>query len=450
MQKLSGVRQPRDNSKMAALRDQFANLADKFMGERDGASPRIGLDPIPASSKYLDKTDLMALIDSSLDLWLTEGRYADAFVSKLKTILSVDNVALTVSGSSANLLAFTCLTSPKLGKRAILPGDEVITVAAGFPTTIFPIIQNGCIPVFVDIDIRTLNIDVQHLEKARSDKTRAIMIAHTLGNPFNVSEVRKFCDKYDYYLIEDCCDALGATYDGQHVGTFGDVGTLSFYPAHHITTGEGGAIFTRSPDLLAIIESYRDWGRDCYCKTGMNNTCGKRFGWQLGDLPHGYDHKFIYSHVGYNMKMTDMQAALGVSQADKLDFFVKKRRANFELMRRLIIDTGLDDRLDIMHPTANSEPSWFGFMMILKEASPELRVKLTSFLEKHKIVTRLLFAGNIVRQPVMKDKRFRVASELTITDHVMNNGFWTGIWPGLNQEHIEYIVEKLKDFFKAN
>jgi CDP-6-deoxy-D-xylo-4-hexulose-3-dehydrase len=448
IKKLTGVRQPVDTAEMLKIRGQFRDLSEQFMQLRGSAAPRIGTDPIPASSKFLDAHDLTALVDSSLDLWLTEGRYSDSFASGLKQAIGVEHLALTVSGSSANLLAFTALTSPRLGNRSIQAGSEVITVAAGFPTTIFPIIQNRCIPVFVDIDPRTLNINVDYLEAARSPKTRAVMIAHTLGNPFNLSAVKSFCDRYGYYLIEDCCDALGATYNGKHVGTYGDVGTLSFYPAHHITTGEGGALFTKSAELISIIESYRDWGRDCFCKTGMNNSCGKRFAWKLGDLPEGYDHKFIYTHLGYNMKMTDMQAALGFSQLKKLDFFVRKRRENYDYMKSLILDSRLSEVLDVIDPTENSSPSWFGFMMCLKNVKPNTRLELTSFLEKNKVITRLLFAGNIVRQPVMADQNYRVASDLDVTDNVMNHGFWTGIWPGLEKDHLEYIVSLMKSYFR--
>jgi CDP-6-deoxy-D-xylo-4-hexulose-3-dehydrase len=397
----------------------------------------------------LDSDDLSTLVDSCLDLWLTEGRYADSFVDGLKNYVGINNVALTVSGSSANLLAFTSLTSPYFSSK-IEPGSEVITVAAGFPTTVFPIIQNGCIPVFVDIDIETYNINTTYIESAISSKTRAIMLAHTLGNPFNLEVVTNICKKYNLFLIEDCCDALGASFNGKSVGTFGDVATLSFYPAHHITTGEGGAVFSNNSEIFKYIESFRDWGRDCYCKTGMNNTCGKRFGWALGDLPFGYDHKFIYSHVGYNMKMTDMQAALGYSQLKKIDFFVNKRRDNFNYLYNKIIQLGLDEYFTMASELPGAKASWFGFILTLKSNLNIKRVELTKFLEENKIITRLLFAGNLIKQPALVGVEYRVASPLTITDKIMNDSFWVGIWPGLKEEHLDYIAYKIKEFVDAN
>ena len=446
--KLSGVKQPRDNDLMRNIRKKISNECKNFMTERGPNIPLPGVDMIPASSKFLDFDDLNFLVDSCLDLWLTEGRYADAFMDELKKYLKLDHVALTVSGSAANLLAMTALTSPYLKDRKIESGSEIITVAAGFPTTVFPIIQNGLIPVFIDIDLETYNVDVNHLEAAISKKTRGIMLAHTLGNPFNLRVIREMCDKYDLYLVEDSCDALGSTYDGKHVGTFGDFGTLSFYPAHHITTGEGGAVWSNNRETDKIVESYRDWGRDCYCKTGMNNTCGKRFGWQLGSLPFGYDHKFIYSHIGYNLKMTDMQAALGYSQIRKIDFFVKQRRKNFEYLKNVLISKKLDEYFLFAKETEHAVSSWFGFILTLKDDSKISRTELTKFLEKNKVVTRLLFAGNLTRQPALNGVNYRVASPLINTDKVMNDSFWVGVWPGLNETHMDYIADIIEKYIR--
>ena len=345
-------------------------------------------------------------------------------------------------------MAFTALTSNLLGDRRVEAGSEVITVGVGFPTTVFPIIQNNCIPVFVDIDLQTYNLNVEYLEAALTSKTRAVMVAHTLGNPFNLDVITDFCKKHDLYLIEDTCDALGSTYRGKHVGTFGSFGTLSFYPAHHVTTGEGGAVFTSDLELLKILESYRDWGRDCYCKTGMNNTCGKRFGQQLGELPFGYDHKFIYSHVGYNLKMTDMQAALGFSQMEKIDFFVQKRRSNFAYLEKRMRDLGLDEFFSFAQETEHAQTSWFGFIMTVKDPGKLNRTELTKFLEKKKIITRLLFAGNLTKQPAFSNVNYRVASPLTVTDKVMMDSFWIGLWPGLSSEHLDYMVDTIAEYVK--
>jgi CDP-4-dehydro-6-deoxyglucose reductase, E1 len=349
------------------------------------------------------------------------------------------------SGSSANLVALSTLTSPKLGQRAIQPGDEVIGVAAGFPTTVNPIIQCGAVPVFVDVDLATHNVDASLLEAAVSPKTKAIMLAHTLGNPFNLEVVRSAARNHGLWLVEDCCDALGATYNGQKVGTFGDISTLSFYPAHHITMGEGGAVFTNNTQLKLIAESFRDWGRDCYCAPGDDDTCGKRFGWRMGDLPEGYDHKYIYSHVGYNLKITDMQAAVGLSQLAKLDGFIAVRNANFSYLRDKL--TSLEEFLQLPEATPNSEPSWFGFPVVLKESAGVKRVDLLSYLNDHKIGTRLLFSGNLTRQPYMIGRNYRVSGELTNTDIVMNQTFWLGVYPGLTTSHLDYVVLKLEEFF---
>ncbi|CAM8373248.1 lipopolysaccharide biosynthesis protein RfbH [Candidatus Methylopumilus planktonicus] len=445
--KLSGVKQPRDSDAMQQIRKKISDHCNDFMLERGPNIPVPGIDVIPASSKFLDFDDLNILIDSCLDLWLTEGRYADNFTNELKRYLDIEHIALTVSGSSANLLALTALTSPYLEKK-ILPGSEVITVAAGFPTTVFPIIQNGLIPVFVDIDLNTYNVNVNYIEDAITSKTRGIMLAHTLGNPFNLKVVKEICDKYDLYLIEDCCDALGSTFNDKHVGTFGDFATLSFYPAHHITTGEGGAVWTNNTELSKIVESYRDWGRDCYCKTGMNNTCGKRFGWELGSLPFGYDHKFIYSHVGYNMKMTDMQAALGFSQMKKIERFVIQRRNNFNYLKNVLISKKLDNFFTFAEECDGAKASWFGFIMTLKSEANIDRTNLTKFLEANKIVTRLLFAGNLTRQPALNGVNYKIASPLTITDKVMNDCFWVGVWPGLDEKHMDYIADTIERYIK--
>ena len=384
------------------------------------------------------------MVEASLDGWLTTGRFNDDFQKKLSNFLGVKYLLTTNSGSSANLLAFTALTSPKLKDRAIKKGDEVITVAAGFPTTVNPIIQFGAIPVFIDVDLLTHNIDVDKIEPAINEKTKAIVIAHSLGNPFNLQKVVDLCKKYKLWLIEDNCDALGSKYNGQYTGTFGDIGTLSFYPAHHITMGEGGAVFTNQHELKKIIESYRDWGRDCYCEPGKDNTCGKRFDWQLGDLPHGYDHKYTYSHIGFNLKITDMQAACGLAQLNKLDFFIQKRIDNFNyLLNRL---QSCKDFIDLPVATENSEPSWFGFPITMKENSPVRRLDLIEFLTQKNIGTRLLFAGNLTKQPSMKDIKFKIFDNLNNTDRIMNHTFWIGVYPGLTEEMLSYVADNIEQF----
>jgi CDP-4-dehydro-6-deoxyglucose reductase, E1 len=407
-----------------------------------------GQSYVPVSGKVLDAEDLTMLIDSSMDMWLTGGRFTRDFERELAKRNGGSWSRLTVSGSAANLLAFTTLTSPKLGAERILPGSEVITVAAGFPTTVAPIIQNRCVPVFVDVDLATHNIDVNLLEQALTPKTRAIMVAHTLGNPFNIAEVMRFAEKHKLFVIEDCCDALGATFDGKPVGTFGAMGTLSFYPAHHITTGEGGAIFGRSAKFMKILESFRDWGRDCWCDTGKDNTCGKRFGWKLGDLPEGYDHKYIYSHLGYNLKATDMQAAVGLSQLKKLDRFIEKRRTNHALLKQGLKSTGLEEFFILPEATPNSEPSWFGFVLTLRENSRLKRHDLVTSLEACKVGTRLIFAGNLTKQPAFEGVEYRVASPLKNTDRIMNDSFWLGVWPGLGEKHIDYMTTTLAEIVK--
>lgn len=403
-----------------------------------------GENYIPPSGKVLDAEDLTNLLESSLDLWLTAGRFANEFEKRFAEFMNQKFCLLVNSGSSANLVAFAALTSSSLGERQIKPGDEVITVAAGFPTTVNPIIQHGCIPVFVDVTMPDYGIDTDMLEKALSSKTKAIMVAHTLGNPFNIKKVKEFCDTHKLWLIEDCCDAVGAKYDDKLVGTYGDIATVSFYPAHHMTMGEGGAVLTSNPRLKKIAESFRDWGRDCWCPPGKDNTCNRRFDQKFADLPEGYDHKYVYSHVGYNLKVSDMQAAIGCSQLNKLPGFIEQRNKNTEILIKLIKEKIPNHEELMFLPTAlpNATPSWFGFTITLKKGS---RRDLINFLEKNKIGTRLMFAGNLTRQPLYKDKEYRVVGELKNTDMIMNNTFWVGIYPALNEVHMNYIAEKLKE-----
>lgn len=400
---------------------------------------------VPPSGKVVGALERELMTEAALDAWLTTGRFNDQFQEALAKYLGVEHVLTTVSGSAANLLAMTALTSPLLGERQVKPGDEVITVAAGFPTTVNPAIQCGLIPVFVDVHIPTYNIDPAKIEAAVSDKTKVIMIAHTLGNPFDLTEVRRIADKYNLWLIEDTCDALGSTYKGQMAGTFGDLATLSFYPAHHITMGEGGAVFTRSAQLHKIVESFRDWGRDCYCAPGQDNTCGKRFDQQLGTLPYGYDHKYTYSHLGYNLKITDMQAACGLAQMSRLEGFVEQRKANFEYLHDKLQSCA--DFLILPEATAHSEPSWFGFPLTIRDNHDNTRVELLKFLDDAKIGTRLLFAGNLTRQPYFQNVKYRVSGDLTNTDIVMNDTFWVGVYPGLTREQLDYIAAKIETFF---
>jgi CDP-4-dehydro-6-deoxyglucose reductase, E1 len=404
---------------------------------------------IPAAGKVLDAEDCGYLIDASLDMWLTAGRFASQFEPTLAKKFGRKLSKLTVSGSAANLLAFSTLTSWKLGDERLKPGDEVITVAAGFPTTVAPIIQNGCIPVFVDIDASTHNVNVEAVRNALTSKTRAIMLAHSLGNPFDLISIQAICDEHRLFLIEDCCDAFGATVlmpDGSEkgVGTFGDLATLSFYPAHHMTMGEGGAVLMDNIKLARICESFRDWGRDCYCEPGKDNTCGKRFDWQLGELPPGYDHKYTYSHIGYNLKVSDMQAALGLSQLKKIDYFIERRRSNFDGLTRRLVAAGLDEFFILPEATPGTNPSWFGYLLTLKDDIKISRRDLTAKLEERKIGTRLLFAGNLIKQPAFKDANYRVSGSLKNTDSVMERSFWIGVWPGLNEEHLDYMVDVLK------
>ena len=403
---------------------------------------------IPVSGKVIGALELKNMVEASLDGWLTTGRFNEQFEKKLASFLGIKCLLTVNSGSSANLIAFSTLTSPKLKERAIQKGDEVISVAAGFPTTVNPIIQFGAVPVFIDVKIPTFNIDENLVEEAITKKTKAIMLAHTLGNPFNVKRIKEICDKYNLWLIEDSCDALGSKFNGQNVGTFGDLATLSFYPAHHITMGEGGAVFTNSKKLERIAESFRDWGRDCNCETGKDNTCNKRFGWQLGDLPFGYDHKYTYSHLGYNMKITDMQAACGLAQLDRLEGFIKKRKENFDFLYKNLKE--LEEFLILPEPEKSSQPSWFGFPLSLRQNKKFNRVDLISYLNANKIGTRLLFAGNLIKQPYMKDVNFKIHQKLLNTDFAMENTFWIGLYPGLSKKNLEYALEKFKNYFSKN
>jgi len=405
-----------------------------------------GLTEIPVSGKVIGTLELQNMVEASLDGWLTTGRFNEKFEKDLASFLGVKCLLTVNSGSSANLIAFSTLTSPKLKERAIQKGDEVISVAAGFPTTVNPIIQFGAVPVFIDVKIPTYNIDENLVEEAINNKTKAIMLAHTLGNPFNVKKIKEICEKYNLWLIEDSCDALGSKFNGQNVGTFGDLATLSFYPAHHITMGEGGAVFTNSKKLERIAESFRDWGRDCYCEPGKDNTCNKRFGWQLGDLPFGYDHKYTYSHLGYNMKITDMQAACGLAQLERLEHFISKRKENFNYLYKNLKE--LEEFLILPESEKNSEPSWFGFALTVRQNKKFNRNNLITYLNNNKIGTRLLFAGNLTKQPYIKNTNFRVHGELKNSDIIMENTFWIGLYPGLTFKHLEFTINSLKNFFK--
>ncbi|AEH32003.1 lipopolysaccharide biosynthesis protein RfbH [Vibrio anguillarum] len=431
------------------LRSQIAELVAQYAVIEYAPKMFIGGESVvPPSGKVLGAKELQLMVDASLDGWLTTGRFNDAFEKRLGEYLGVPFVLTTTSGSSANLLALTTLTSPKLGDRQLKPGDEVITVAAGFPTTVNPTIQNGLIPVFVDVDIPTYQIKPEMIEAAVSEKTKAIMVAHTLGNTFDLTEARRVADKYNLWLIEDCCDALGSTYNGKMVGTIGDIATVSFYPAHHITMGEGGAVFTKDKELRKLIESFRDWGRDCYCAPGCDNTCGKRFDQQLGSLPQGYDHKYTYSHLGYNLKITDMQAACGLAQMDRVEEFVQARKENFAYLKNGL--ASCEEFIILPEATENSEPSWFGFPITIKDDSGISRVDLLKFMDQHKIGTRLLFAGNLTRQPYFEHVKYRVVGELTNTDLIMNNTFWIGVYPGLTLAHLDFVLEKFEEFFGVN
>jgi CDP-6-deoxy-D-xylo-4-hexulose-3-dehydrase len=437
-----------EDRRLKEIRQQIASLVESYAAI--SLAPKAftpGVSPVPPSGKLLDAQELKLMVEASLDGWLTTGRFNEQFEKELAQFLGVNYLLTVNSGSSANLVAFNTLTSPKLGERAIKPGDEVIGVAAGFPTTVNPILQFGAVPVFVDVEIPGYNIDASKIEAAISPKTKAIMLAHTLGNPFNLDVVTALCKKYGLWLIEDCCDALGSTYRGKLVGTFGDIGTFSFYPAHHITMGEGGAVFTNDPELKQIAESFRDWGRDCYCPPGKDNTCGKRFCWKLGELPEGYDHKYTYSHLGYNLKITDMQAACGLAQLQKAKSFIEKRKQNFKYLREALSDC--EEFLTLPEATEHAEPSWFGFPITLKPTAPVSRVDLLVYLDQEKIGTRLLFAGNLTRQPYMIGRSYRVSGELVNTDLVMSNTFWIGVQPALSEEMLNLSAQRIASFLGA-
>lgn len=426
------------------IRQEIAKLVQEFSDLKFKEKTfKPGKSIVPASGKMIGATELSYMVDASLDGWLTTGRFNRKFERQLSEFIGVRYLMTVNSGSSANLIAFAALTSLKLGDRAIQKGDEVIGVSAGFPTTVNPIVQYGAVPVFVDVDLKTYNVNADLIEEAITPKTKAIMLAHTLGNPYNLEKIKLLCDKYNLWLVEDCCDALGAKYNGRHVGTFGDIATCSFYPAHHITMGEGGAVFTNSSELATIAESFRDWGRDCYCYPGCDNTCKKRFKQQLGDLPKGYDHKYIYSHLGYNLKISDMQAACGLAQLEKLPEFIEKRNKNFSYLKDKL--SSLTHFLDLPMATKNSDPSWFGFPITLKDGFD--RVKFVEYLNDCNIGTRLLFAGNLIKQPYFSNVEYKVVGSLTNTEKIMKQTLWLGIYPGLDEPQLNYIAEKIESFF---
>ena len=432
-----------------SLRRQIADLVQQYADIAYAPTVFLpGASAVPPSGKLMGAQELKYMVEASLDGWLTTGRFNTEFEKKLAAFIGIKHLITVNSGSSANLVAFNTLTSPKLGERAIKKGDEVIGVAAGFPTTVNPILQFGAVPVFVDVDTRTHNIDASKIEAAISPKTKAIMLAHSLGNPFNLDVVTALCKKYNLWLVEDCCDALGSTYRGQMVGTFGDIATLSFYPAHHITMGEGGAVFTKHDELKTIAESFRDWGRDCYCQPGKDNTCGKRFCRQLGSLPYGYDHKYTYSHLGYNLKITDMQAACGLAQLERAPEFIKARKDNFLFLKERL--KNCEEFINLPETTEHADPSWFGFPITLKENCPVTRLDLLTYLDQNKIGSRLLFAGNLTRQPYMNGAQYRISEDLINTDIVMNNTFWIGVQPSLSREMLEFSSRKIESYLGFN
>lgn len=434
-------------SKLAEIRSQIHGLIEEYHKEAFGNKKFVpGETSVPVSGKVFDHEEIQYITDSALDAWFTTGRFNTDFEKQLAKFINVKSLITVNSGSSANLIAFSAITAKELGDDAVKPGDEVITVAAGFPTTVNPMLQYGAVPVFLDVDIPTYQININHLEEALSPKTKAVMVAHTLGNTFDLETISAFCKKHDLWLIEDCCDALGATYNGKNVGTFGDIGTISFYPAHHITMGEGGAVFTSNSKLKTIMESFRDWGRDCWCETGKDNTCGKRFCQQLGDLPMGYDHKFIYSRLGFNLKITDMQAALGLAQLKKLPGFIEKRKHNHKLLMKTLQKHS--DKLILPEPTKNSDPSWFGFVITVKENAGITRNDLVQKLNEKKVGTRLLFAGDLRRQPYFKDYKYRVVGDLKNTDTIVSSTFWIGVTPAVNDEMIAYMGQCFDEILK--
>ena len=432
------------DSRKDEIREAIRQLTTEYYQEAYAEKPFTpGESSVPVSGRVFDERDMFSVVDSGLDFWLTAGRFSDLFEFKFAKFVGVRDARLVNSGSSANLVAVSVLTSPTLGERQLKPGDEVITVAAGFPTTVNPIIQNRLVPVFVDVELGTYNVDVSQLEKALSPKTKAIIFAHTLGNPFNVGAVSEFARRHNLWLIEDCCDALGSTFNGRRVGTFGDMATFSFYPAHHITMGEGGCVGSSQPKLTKLIESFRDWGRDCWCAPGKDNTCGKRFDWQLGTLPHGYDHKYTYSHIGYNLKVSDMQAAAGVAQLEKLEGFIAARKSNFDYLTTQL--RPLLNLFRLPHATPGSDPSWFGYPIAVRPEAPLKRDEVIRFLNSRKIGTRLLFGGNLLRQPAYKDIEKRVIGDLPISDFITDHVFWIGVYPGLTRPMLDYVVESLHE-----
>ena len=432
----------------AQIKAEIMALVEEYCAIHHAPKPFVpGQSAAPVSGRVFDASDVKTLVDSSLEFWLTTGRFNAQFEARLAKRIGVRSALTVNSGSSANLMAFAALTSPLLRERRIEPGAEIITAATGFPTTVNPSLTYGMTPVFVDVDIPTYNIMADRVEEAITPKTRAIMVAHTLGNPFEVKRLKEIADKHDLFLVEDCCDALGATHHGKNVGTFGDVGTLSFYPAHHITMGEGGAVFTQDPTIRRAVETFRDWGRDCYCEPGKDNTCNRRFDWQLGDLPYGYDHKYIYSHVGYNLKITDMQAAVGVAQLDHLDDFIAARRHNFDTLRAGV--KNLERFFVLPEETPNSEASWFGFVLTVREDAPFSRDEIVKHLNDAKIGTRLLFGGNLIRQPYMKNQQFRVSGTVDNSDRIMRQTFWIGVYPGLEATHTAYMLQVIHDFVRS-
>ncbi len=431
-----------------ALKAQILELVGRYHALAHAPKPFTpGVSAAPVSGRVYAASDMQSLVDCALDFWLTTGRFNDAWEARLAERLGARHVLTVNSGSSANLVALSTLTSPKLKARRLKPGDEVITAATGFPTTVNPILTAGLVPVFVDMLPATYNLDPEQVARAIGPKTRAIMAAHTLGNPFDLAAIKALCEAHDLFLVEDCCDALGSTYDGRQVGLFGDLATLSFYPAHHITTGEGGAVFTDDDFLRRIAESFRDWGRDCFCAPGADNTCGKRFGWKIGQLPQGYDHKYTYSHLGYNLKMTDMQASVGLAQMDHLDGFIAARRRNFARLKAGL--EPLQDVLRLPEATPRSDPAWFGFPITVAADAPFTRNALTRWLEDHRIGTRLLFGGNLVRQPYMAGREFRAVGELPVADAIMAQTFWIGVYPGLQDAHLDYMLEVIDGFCRG-
>ena len=438
-----------DLENSAEIRNKIMELISQYAEDVHSKKPFIpGKSSIPVSGRVFGGKEIQMLVSSSLDFWLTTGRFNEEFEKRLGKFLGVKFVITTNSGSSANLLALSSLTSEQLGEKSLKPGDEVITVAAGFPTTVNPILQNNLIPIFIDVQIPSYVIDENLIEENITKKTKAIMIAHTLGNAFNIKKITDIARKHNLWLIEDCCDALGTTYDEKFVGTFGDLSTLSFYPAHHITMGEGGAVLTNNPQLKRIVESFRDWGRDCYCPTGKSNTCGKRFEWKLGDLPFGYDHKYTYSHVGYNLKITDMQAAIGLAQLDRLPEFIKIRKENFELLYSGL--SSFEKFLILPSSSENCKPSWFGFPITVKDNIPFSRESLVNYLTSKLVDTRPIFAGNLIKQPYFKNKTFRTSKTLSNTDKIMNQSFWIGVLPGLSKDMLEYTIKQFETFIMEN